>query len=145
MTEVATVRVQRVMPAVPDVVFNEWLDRESLQEWMCPRPVRVVDVTVEPHVGGTVRFDVDDSGTRVLITGQFLTIDRPRLLRFTWTNSSWPDPTRESIVNVAFEPVGEDETLMSIEHSLLPSEEFESFESGWTLTAEQLACALDQR
>ena len=47
MTETATVRVQRIMPAAPDVVFDEWLDRESLQEWMCPRPVRVVDVTVE--------------------------------------------------------------------------------------------------
>ena len=142
MTEAATVRVQRVMPAAPDVVFDEWLDRESLREWMCPRPVQVLDVTVEPHVGGTVRFDVDDSGTRVLITGQFLTIDRPRLLRFTWSNSNWPDPTRESIVNVAFEPVGDDETLMSIEHSLLPPEEFESFDSGWTLTVEQLAAVL---
>jgi uncharacterized protein YndB with AHSA1/START domain len=145
MTEAATVRVRRVMPAAPDVVFNEWLDRESLQEWMCPRPVRVVDVTVEPHVGGTVRFDVDDSGTRVLITGQFLTIDPPRLLRFTWSNSNWQDPTMESIVNVAFEPVGEDETLMSIEHSLLPPEEFESFDSGWTRTAEQLASALAEK
>ncbi len=142
MTETATVRVQRVMPATPDEVFNEWLDRESLQEWMCPRPVRVLDVAVEPHVGGTVRFDVDDSGTRVLITGQFLTIDRPRLLRFTWTNSNWPDPTRESLVNVAFEPVGDAETLMSIEHSLLPPEEFASFDSGWTLTVDQLAAAL---
>jgi uncharacterized protein YndB with AHSA1/START domain len=140
--EAATVLVRRVLPAVPDVVFNEWLDRESLREWMCPRPVRVVDVTVEPHVGGTVRFDIDDSGTRVLITGQFLAIDRPRLLRFTWTNSNWQDPTRESIVNVAFEPVGKDETLMEIEHSLLPPEEFESFDSGWTLTVEQLASAL---
>ncbi len=142
MIEAATVLVRRVLPAVPDVVFNEWLDRESLREWMCPRPVRVVDVTVEPHVGGTVRFDIDDSGTRVLITGQFLAIDRPRLLRFTWTNSNWQDPTRESIVNVAFEPVGKDETLMEIEHSLLPPEEFESFDSGWTLTVEQLASAL---
>lgn len=145
MTELATVRVQRVMPAGPDVVFDEWLDRESLQEWMCPRPVRVLDVTVEPRVGGIVRFDVDDSGTRVLITGQFLTIDRPRLLRFTWTNSNWPDPTRESVVRVAFEPVGDDETLMSIEHSLLPPEEFERFDSGWTLTVDQLAAVLGAR
>lgn len=145
MTDTATVRVQRLMPAAPDVVFNEWLDRESLQEWMCPRPVRVLDVMVEPHVGGVVRFDVDDSGTRVLITGQFLTIDRPRLLRFTWSNSNWPDPTQESVVNVAFEPVGDDETLMSIEHSLLPPEEFESFHSGWTLTVEQFASALGDR
>ena len=142
MTDATTVRVQRVMPAAPDVVFDEWLDRESLQEWMCPRPVQVLDVTVEPHVGGIVRFHIDDSGTRVLITGQFMTIDRPNLLRFTWTNSNWPDPSRESIVNVAFSPVGEDETLMSIEHSLLPPEEFESFDSGWTLTADQLAAVL---
>lgn len=145
MTEAATVRVQRVMPAVPDVVFDEWLNRESLQEWMCPRPVRVLDVTVEPRVGGIVRFDIDDSGTRVLITGQFLAIDRPRMLRFTWTNSNWPDPTQESVVRVAFEPVGDDETLMSIEHSLLPPGEFKNFESGWTLTVEQLAAALGDR
>src|ERR1700755_1488625 len=81
MTDAATVRVQRVMPAAPDVVFDQWLDPESLQEWMCPRPVRVIEVNVEPRVGGNVRIDVDDSGTRVLISGQFLTIDRPHLLR----------------------------------------------------------------
>jgi uncharacterized protein YndB with AHSA1/START domain len=145
VTGAATVRVQRVMPAVPDVVFDEWLDRESLQEWMCPRPVRVLHVTVDPRVGGLVRFDVDDEGTRVLITGQFMTIDRPRLLRFTWSNSNWSNPTLESVVNVAFEAVGEDETLMSIEHSLLPPEEFENFHSGWTLTVDQLAAVLGGR
>jgi uncharacterized protein YndB with AHSA1/START domain len=130
------------MPATPDVVFDEWLDRESLQDWMCPRPVRVLDVTVEPHVGGLMRIDVDDEGTRVLISGQFLTIDRPNLLRFTWSNSNWPDPTVESVVNVAFESVGDDETLMSIEHSLLPPSEFQSFDGGWTKTCDQLAAKL---
>ena len=143
MNDPPTVRVQRVMPAVPEVVFDQWLDPESLEEWMCPRPVRVLGVTVEPHVGGVLRFDVDDSGTRVLISGQFLTIERPHLLRFTWTNSNWPDPTTESVVNVAFEAIGDDQTMMSIEHSLLPPEEFESFHSGWTLTFDQLAARLD--
>ena len=144
MTEAATVRVQRVMPAAPEVVFDEWLDPRVVARSGCvPVPFAFVDVTVEPHVGGTVRFDVDDSGTRVLITGQFLAIDRPHLLRFTWSNSNWPDPTADSVVNVAFEPVGDDETLMSIEHSLLPPEEFESFDNGWTLTFDQLAAALD--
>jgi len=145
MTDMATVRVKRVMPAAPDVVFDEWLDRESLREWMCPRPVQVLDVTVEPHVGGMVRFDIDDEGTRVLIIGQFMTIERPRLLRFTWSNSNWSDPTRESVVNVAFEPVGDDETLMSIEHSLLPPEEFDNFHIGWILTVDQLAGRLPAR
>jgi uncharacterized protein YndB with AHSA1/START domain len=83
VNDVPIVRVQRVMPAAPEMVFDQWLDPESLAEWMCPRPTRVVDLTLEPRVGGTVSFDVDDLGTRVLITGRFLTIDRPRLLRFT--------------------------------------------------------------
>jgi uncharacterized protein YndB with AHSA1/START domain len=142
VTETATVRVQRVMPATPEVVFDEWLDPEALKEWMCPRPVRVVDVTIEPRIGGNVRFDVDDSGTRVLITGQFLTIDRPHQLRFTWSNSDWADPTVTSLVNVAFEPIDDDQTLMSIEHSLLPTEEFENFDNGWTVTFDQLAALL---
>jgi uncharacterized protein YndB with AHSA1/START domain len=142
MNEAPIVRVQRVMPAAPKVVFDQWLDPESLTEWMCPRPVRVVALTVEPRVGGSVRFDVDDSGTRVLIAGRFLAIERPHLLRFTWTNSDWPDPTAVSVVNVAFEPFGDDQTLMSIEHSLLPPEEFDNFYNGWALTCDQLAALL---
>jgi uncharacterized protein YndB with AHSA1/START domain len=133
------------MPAAPEVVFDEWLDPEALQDWMCPHPVRVVDVTVDAQVGGAVRFDVDDSGRRVLISGQFLAIERPHLLRFTWSNSNWEDPTRASVVNVTFEPVGTDETLMSIEHSLLPTTEFESFHTGWIVTFAQLSGRLAAR
>lgn len=143
MTEAATVRVQRVMPAAPGEVFDEWLDPDALTEWMCPRPTRVVDVDIHPRVGGRVRFDVvDGSGERVLITGQFLAIERPRLLRLTWSNSDWPDPTVSSIVEVTFAPVADDRTLMSIEHRLLPPPEFDNFHSGWQLTADQLAARL---
>jgi uncharacterized protein YndB with AHSA1/START domain len=142
MTDAPVVRVQRVMPAAPDVVFDQWLDPESLAEWMCPRPVRCVAITVEPRVEGRVRFDVDDSGTSVLITGRFLAIERPHLLRFTWSNSNWADPTVVSVVNVAFEPLGDDETLMSIEHSLLPPDKFDEFQNGWVGVCDQLAAFL---
>ena len=145
MTGTPVARVQRVMPAPPEVVFDEWLDPESLAEWMCPRPDRCVAVTVEPRVGGRVRFDVDSSGTSVLITGQFLTIDRPRLLRFTWTSSDWPDPTAVSIVEVAFAPAGDDETLMSIEHSLLPAANFDDYQTGWVGVCNQLEAVLSGR
>ena len=142
MNDAPIVRVQRVMPATPEVVFDQWLDPESLMDWMCPRPVRCVAVAVEPSVGGSVRFDVDDSGTSVLITGRFLAIDRPHLLRFTWSASDWPDPTAASVVTVAFEPLGDDQTVMSVEHSLLPPQEFDDFENGWALTGDQLAAHL---
>ncbi|WNG88234.1 SRPBCC domain-containing protein [Mycobacterium sp. ITM-2016-00317] len=143
MTAAPVVRVRRVMPAAPEVVFDEWLDPEALMDWMCPRPARCVAVVVEPHVGGRVRFDVDDEdGRLVLITGQFLDIDRPRRLRFTWSHSGWSDPTATSIVDVAFEPHGDGATLMSIEHSLLPPEAFDDHDHGWALTADQLVALL---
>ncbi|KAA0081819.1 SRPBCC domain-containing protein [Mycolicibacterium sp. P9-64] len=142
MSDATVARVRRVMPATPDVVFDQWLDPESLADWMCPRPDRCVAIAVEPRIGGLVRFDVDHSGTSVLITGQFLAIDRPRLLRFTWTNSNWPDPTTASVVNVAFEPFGDDQTLMSIEHSLLPPYELDNFANGWVGVCDQLEAFL---
>jgi uncharacterized protein YndB with AHSA1/START domain len=77
-----------------------------------------------------------------LITGQFLTIEPPRLLRFTWSNSNWADPTAMSIVNVTLEPAGDDETVMSVEHSLLPAAEYDNFNTGWILTIEQFARVL---
>ncbi|KWX67138.1 SRPBCC domain-containing protein [Mycobacterium sp. NAZ190054] len=142
MTGAPVVRVQRVLAAAPEDVFDEWLDPEALADWMCPRPSRCVAITIEPHVGGRVRFDVDDSGRLVLITGQFLDIDRPNRLRFTWTHSGWADPTATSIVEVAFEPHGDGATLMSIEHSLLPPEAFEDHDQGWSVTADQFVALL---
>jgi uncharacterized protein YndB with AHSA1/START domain len=144
VSDTPVARVQRVMPAVPNVVFDEWLDPESLADWMCPRPSRCVAITIEPHVGGSVRFDVDDSGKSVLIAGRFLAIDRPRLLRFTWSNSDWADPTRASIVDVAFEPHGPDQTLMTIEHSLLPRDDFDAFRNGWARVCDQLVAYLER-
>lgn len=145
MTAVPVVRVQRTLPAPPGDVFDEWLDPDALLDWMCPRPSRCVAVHIDPRVGGRVRFDVDDDGTRVVITGQFLDIDRPHLLRFTWSHSGWTDPTATSIVRVAFEPVGDTQTLMSIEHALLPAEAFDDHDHGWAVTADQLLALLSRR
>ena len=142
MNDGPVARVQRIMPAAPEVVFDQWLDPESLADWMCPRPVRCVSVNLEPCVGGNVRFDVDDSGNLVLITGRFLVIDRPHRLRFTWSASDWSDPTMVSVVTVAFEPVGDGQTLMSIEHSALPPDFFDEYQDGWARTCDQFAAGL---
>ena len=139
------VRVRRVMPAVPEVVYDEWLNADALIDWMCPRPTRCVAVTVEPEVGGRVRFDVDDSGRSILISGQFLVVDRPRHLRFSWSHSGWADPTAASIVDVTFAPHGDDETVMTIEHTLLPAEAVDDHDHGWSVTADQLQSRLSER
>jgi len=140
--EPAVAVVQRPLPAPPEVVFDEWLDPSALSEWMCPRPARCLNVETQPWVGGRVRFDIEDSGSVFFVTGRYLTIDRPRRLAFTWSCSTWADPRVESVVTVTLKPHGDRQTLMIIEHALLPPEVVERHAHGWTLIAGQLDAAL---
>jgi uncharacterized protein YndB with AHSA1/START domain len=136
--------VRRVLPAVPDVVFDEWLKPEALADWMCPRPARCLAVSVRPWVGGEIRFDIEDSGVRFVVHGRFRTLDRPHRLEFTWSCSTWPDPTVRSVVTVTLEPEGAACTLMTIEHTLLPPGTAERHAAGWRAIAEQFAAALSR-
>jgi uncharacterized protein YndB with AHSA1/START domain len=139
------VTVRRVLPARPDIVYDEWLDPVGMLEWMCPRPARAVKISLEPSVGGSLRIDIEDGGFSLYVSGMFLELDRPRRLRFTWSCSAWADPSVQSLVTVTLEDHGTDETMMTIEHEQLPAEEAGSHRHGWSTIAVQLGGAIRGR
>lgn len=134
--------VRRLLPAAPDVVYDEWLDPGALSDWMCPRPARCLNVESEPIVGGRLRIDIEDGGAEFFVSGEYLVLDRPRRLSFSWTCSTWPDPNIKSVVTVVLEPRGNEQTFMTIEHSLLPPELVGQHARGWAAIAGQLAMEL---
>lgn len=137
--------VQRVLPAPPAVVYDEWLDPDALSDWMCPRPALATKIDLEATVGGRLWIDIEDSGVTFVVTGRYLELERPRRLRFTWSCSTWADPTVESLVTVTFEPHGVNETLMTIRHDLLPPDLIAQHKSGWACIADQLSSELAER
>jgi uncharacterized protein YndB with AHSA1/START domain len=141
------VTVRRTMPAPPDAVYDEWLDPEALLDWMCPRPARCLKVELDPRVGGKLRFDIEDEGEQFFVHGVFLTLNRPRLLQFTWSCSIWPDPHLQTTVSVRLEPDGpqQQQTLMTIQHAMLPPDVRNRHEHGWGKITEQLAHKLAAR
>ena len=141
-TQRTIARVQRVLPAPPAVVYDQWLDPEAMRHWMCPRPARPLDVALDPTPGGRLRFDIEQEGVAFAVTGRFLRLDRPRRLAFTWSCTTWEDPSHESVVTVTFEPDGDAQTLMTIEHELLPAGLAAQHEVGWMAIAGQLERAL---
>ena len=145
MTADRVVTVRRVLPARPDVVYDEWLDPVGMLEWMCPRPARAVKISLEPSVGGPLRIDIEDSGFSLYVSGTFVELDRPRRLRFTWSCSDWADPSVQSLVTVTLEDHGADETMMTIEHEQLPPEQVDSHQRGWGTIAVQLGEVLSAR
>lgn len=134
--------VRQRLPAPPDVVYDEWTDPAKLAEWMCPRPARCLNVEADPRVGGRVGFDIEEAGRTFRVSGNYLTLDRPRRLAFTWSCSTWPDPTIQSVVTVTIEPEGARASIMTIEHELLPPALVQQHAHGWAAIAGQLRAAL---
>ena len=138
--QVAVVR-QR-LPAPPDVVFDEWTDAARLAEWMCPRPARCLNVEADARIGGTVGFDIEEAGRTFRVSGNYLTLERPHRVAFTWSCSTWPDPTIQTVVTVTIEPDGTEASIMTIEHELLPPALVQQHAHGWIVISMQLQSRL---
>jgi uncharacterized protein YndB with AHSA1/START domain len=140
-----TALVRRLLPAPPEAVYDEWLDPSALADWMCPRPARCRGIESDPRVGGRLRLDIEEEGTEFCVTGEYLVLDRPGQISFTWSCSTWPDPGLSSVVTVLLEPREEGQTLMTIRHTLLPPGLAAQHERGWAAIAGQLAAELARR
>lgn len=79
-------------------VFDAWLDPAMIGRWMfgpSVRAERIVRLGTEPRVGGKFSFVVDRAGVEIDHVGEYLEIERPRLLVFTWaTRDRLPETSR---------------------------------------------------
>ena len=81
------VRATRYFEASPERVFDAWLVPRTLGQWMFGPRVReenVVRLDVDPRVCGSFSLKVERNGQIVDHVGQYLEIERPRRLAFTW-------------------------------------------------------------
>jgi uncharacterized protein YndB with AHSA1/START domain len=138
----ASAIVRRVLPAPPEVVFDEWLNQEALAEFMAPLPARAAQVEIEPRVGGRFRILMVEEDAEIQLTGEYIELDRPRRLKFSWRSDHHGG--FDSIVTVSLEAHGSGETLMTIDHTL-PPELVADHRHGWGLIAERLALRLSER
>ncbi len=137
--------VRRVLPAPPDVVFDEWLDAAGMAEWMCPRPARPVRIELVHGLADSSSSTSTMRDSRLSITGEYLELVRPHRLRFTWDCTTWDPGDPTSIVTVTLEPHGDGLTLMTIHHVQLPPTLVARHHNGWTRIGEQLESHLVSR
>ena len=115
-------------------------------EPLCCGPVDDASLVVmEPWVGGSLRIDIEESGTEFYVIGSYTHLQRPSRLSFTWNCSTWPPATRDSVVTVTFERIGADQTAMTIEHTLLRPDFVDEHTRGWATIADQLDTRLRTR
>ncbi|BCU81241.1 hypothetical protein JIR001_10240 [Polycladomyces abyssicola] len=138
----AKVRVTRRFSASPEQVFDAWLDPEMIGKWMFghahpEREEEVVRISLDPRAGGSFSFVVRRQGQEIDHVGEYLEIDRPRRLVFTWGVADVGDNSRVIIDIIPLEKGCE----LTLTHELHPNwADFASrAEAGWIKMLDVLA------
>lgn len=116
-----------------EVVYDAWLDPESIKEWMCPdEGVTVPTPEVDARVGGKFLFNMlVGGGVELPHSGEYKELERPSRIQFTW--SSVNTKNQDSIVTIDIRPLDGNSCELTLNHKLLPSEESRNdHNGGWT-------------
>ena len=120
--------VRRVMAVPREEVFAAWLDPASLQRWMRPGDVDRATVEVDPRVGGRFRIVMHHGGRSDAHWGEYLAIEPPSRLSFTWISEY--TELQPTIVTVELlERNGGTEVVLT--HRRLPPARRDSHRNGW--------------
>lgn len=124
---------ERVLPAPPAEVFAAWGSPDSLRVWMCPADdIERASVDVDFRVGGAFKIVMHGREGDYGHTGEYLEIDTPRRLVFTWVSDFVPADEAKTRVTVTLDPVGDDQTKIVLVHEELPDTgTYDGHENGW--------------
>ena len=137
-------RIVRVIPATPEEIFDAWTDAASLAVWMAPGSVLRAVVEVDPRVGGRFRILMKGPDCDHEHTGEYLVLERPRRLVFTWISAETQG--RATTVSVELLARSPGETELTLVHEGLPDERAgERHRSGWGDILGKLAAELRER
>lgn len=130
MTDPEPLEVSVHIAASPDTVFPYFTDPRRYVQWMGS------DATLEAVPGGTYRVSIRDG---VQASGEFVEVDPPKRLVFTWGWHGDPAvPPGSTRVEVIFEEV-DGGTRVLLRHLGLPSQDVQDpHAEGWQLYLSRL-------
>jgi uncharacterized protein YndB with AHSA1/START domain len=133
------IRIERVLPAPIQDVFDAWTDPASMAEWMSP--VGHAEAEVDLRVTGRFKVSMIGETTRIEHTGEYLVVNPPHELSFTW--QSLYTGAKPSVVTVFFQAEGE-ETRIVLTHRRLPEGHLGPHTQGWEAMITRLAVLLER-
>jgi uncharacterized protein YndB with AHSA1/START domain len=133
-------RMTRRFEASPERVFDAWLNPETVRKWLFASPAdEAYTAELDARVGGTWTITARREGTDYTAVGEYLEIDRPRRLVFTFAMPQFAPDIDRLIVEFAPDGAG---CLMTFVQEGLPPGYKEASESGWGKMFDALAALL---
>lgn len=131
-----TLTITRQLPASPEDVFDAWTTPEIVSKWLCPFDTKVVRADLDVRVGGKYHLDMQGEEKLHKHEGEYVEIDRPNRLVFTWISAGTRQETTQ--VTLTFEKSG-DGTALTLVHDRLPgAEAVGDHNNGWSSALDNL-------
>jgi len=129
MSTLRTLRISRHFDASPERVFDAWLDPATAGRWLYSAPNgEMVKVDIDARVGGHFSFIDRRDGEDVEHVGEYLEIDRPRRLIFTFAVPKYSEATTKVSIDIV--PSGSGCELRMLHEGVLP-EWADATQEGW--------------
>jgi len=128
----------------PEHVFDAWLDPARAGRWLFASPTgRMVRVELDARVGGHFTITRRDEGEDTEHVGEYLEVDRPQRLVFTFGVPRYDEGAPPTRVTVHVEP---DRTgsVLTLTHEGVPPEWTPQTLEGWEKMLEGLAANLQE-
>jgi len=147
-TPVASVRLERELPAPPHEVYRAWLDPDLLRRWMAPACFVAKRAEVEERVGGRFRIWHADAGSDVGgFECEIVELVPDERIVFRW-GFAGPEreagPVFDSRLIITLRPAKREGTVLTLVHERLEEiaaampQIVEQVEVGWEQALEKL-------
>jgi uncharacterized protein YndB with AHSA1/START domain len=135
-----TVRVTHRFTAPAERVFDAWLDPQKARRFLFATPTgQMVKAETDPRVGGKFTFTDRRDGVDVEHTGEYLEIERPRRLVFTFVVPLYSAVVTKAIIDIV--PLADGCELTLTHEGVLPDYE-SKVQEGWGKICGGLAAIL---
>lgn len=135
-----TVKLTHDFQASAERVFDAWLDPRTAGKWLFATPTgKMVRVWIDAHVGGAFCFVDRRDGEDVEHTGEYLEIDRPRRLVFTFAVPRYSSESTRVSIDIAPRQQG---CVLTLVHEGVLADYASRTEAGWNGILDGLAATL---
>jgi uncharacterized protein YndB with AHSA1/START domain len=137
--------MERVFGAPVIATFDAWTTVEVLRRWWPAGPGWDTPVAeLDARVGGRLRLVMrDPDGVEFGGEGQYLAIERPHRLAFTWRWDTAALGTHDQLIEVTFTDNGGDSTTVTLTNSGLTAAEEPLHREGWDASFDNLDAVLE--
>ncbi len=134
--------VRKIVDGNPDAAFAAWTTPDQIRRWWGPDNVSCPECAVDLRVGGSYKIaNRFPDGSTIWISGDFLRIEPPHLIEYTWRIDPGTATAQggDESVTVRFVP-RDHQTEIVLVHSRIANRSIQaSHNAGWSACLEGLA------